>query len=155
MPLKVGEMAPEFQLLNQENQLRSLRDFRGKTLVLYFYPKDSTPGCTKEACDFTANFSAFRNAGATVVGVSPDSVRSHQNFIMKEALVVELLADVDKKVAKAYKVWKKKEMAGNTYMGIERTTFVISPQGKVLAIFPKVRVDGHWEEVLARVRDAT
>lgn len=152
MPLKVGEMAPDFELLNQENQLKSVRDFRGKTLVLYFYPKDCTPGCTREACDFTAGFSAFKNAGAVVVGVSPDSVKSHQNFIMKEALAIELLADTEKKVSKLYKVWKKKTMAGNTYMGIERTTFIIDKNGKITHIFPQVKVDGHSELVLNAVK---
>lgn len=148
MPLKVGEMAPDFKLLNQENQVKALSDYRGKILVLYFYPKDSTPGCTKEACEFTATFSAFKNAGAVVVGVSPDSVKSHQNFIMKEALAIELLADTEKKVSKLYKVWKKKTMAGNTYMGIERTTFIIDKNGKITHIFPQVKVDGHTEAVL-------
>lgn len=151
MPLKVGDVAPEFQLLNQENQLKTVQDYRGKKLVLYFYPKDSTPGCTREACDFTANFSKFKAAGAVVVGISPDSIKSHQNFIMKEALAIELLADVDKKAAKAYKVWKKKTMAGNTYMGIERTTYIVSPQGKITHVFPQVKVDGHWEAVLNAV----
>lgn len=151
MPLKVGEIAPDFTLLNQENQSKALRDYRGKTLVLYFYPKDSTPGCTREACDFTANFSAFKNVGAVVVGISPDSMKSHQNFIMKEALAIELLSDPDKKVAKLFKVWKKKTMAGKTYMGIERTTYVIDRNGKITHVFPNVKVDGHTTEVLDAV----
>lgn len=154
MPLKVGETAPDFELHNQENQLKHLRDYRGKTLVLYFYPKDATPGCTREACEFTANFSAFKNAGAVIVGISPDSVKSHQNFIMKEALAIELLADTDKKVSKLYKVWKKKTMAGNTYMGIERTTFVIDKNGRITHIFPQVKVDGHSESVLQFISSA-
>lgn len=153
MPLKVGDAAPEFQLLNQENQLKTVQDYRGKKLILYFYPKDSTPGCTREACDFTANFSKFKAASAAIVGISPDSVKSHQNFIMKEALAIELLADVDKKTAKAYKVWKKKTMAGNTYMGIERTTYIVSSQGKITHVFPQVKVDGHWEAVLNALND--
>jgi peroxiredoxin Q/BCP len=148
MPLKIGDAAPEFQLFNQENQVKTVQDYRGKKLVLYFYPKDSTPGCTREACDFTASFSKFKAAGAVVVGISPDSVKSHQSFIMKEALAIELLADPEKKAAKAYKVWKKKTMAGNTYMGIERTTYIVSPQGKITHVFPQVKVDGHWEAVL-------
>lgn len=151
MPLKVGDTAPDFVLLNQENQAKDVRDYRGKALVLYFYPKDSTPGCTREACDFTANYSAFKNAGAVVVGISPDSLKSHQNFIMKEALAIELLSDPDKKVAKMYKVWKKKTMAGNTYMGIERTTYVIDRNGKITHVFPQVKVDGHTAEVLKAV----
>lgn len=154
MPLKVGDSAPDFTLLNQENQVKALRDYRGKTLVLYFYPKDATPGCTREACDFTANFSVFKAAGAVVVGVSPDSVKSHQGFIMKEALAIELLADVDKKVAKLYKVWKKKTMAGRTSMGIERTTYVIDRNGKITHVFPQVKVDGHTAEVLAAITPA-
>lgn len=154
MPLKVGETAPDFELHNQENQLKHLRDYRGKTLVLYFYPKDATPGCTREACEFTANFSAFKNAGAAIVGISPDSVKSHQNFIMKEALAIELLSDTEKKVAKLYKVWKKKTMAGNTYMGIERTTFVIDRNGRITHIFPQVKVDGHTEAVLQFISSA-
>ncbi len=154
MPLKVGDAAPEFQLLNQENQLKTARDYRGKKLVLYFYPKDATPGCTREACDFTAHFSVFKNAGAAVVGVSPDSVRSHQNFIMKEALAIELLSDTDKKAAKAYKVWKKKTLAGNIYMGIERTTYVIDSNGRITHVFLQVKVDGHIAEVLNAVTPA-
>ncbi|PIR20203.1 MAG: thioredoxin-dependent thiol peroxidase [Deltaproteobacteria bacterium CG11_big_fil_rev_8_21_14_0_20_47_16] len=148
MPLHIGDVAPDFELYNQENQTKSARDYRGKYLILYFYPKDSTPGCTREACDFTANFSTFKNAGATIVGISPDSVKSHQKFIMNEALAIELLSDTEKTVAKAYMVWKRKKMAGKTYMGIERTTFIIDPNGKIAAIFPQVKVDGHWEEVL-------
>lgn len=148
MPLKVGEIAPDFTLLNQENQTKSVRDYRGKILVLYFYPKDSTPGCTREACDFTANFSAFKNSGAVVVGISSDSIKSHQNFIMKEALAIELLSDTTKKVAKLYKVWKKKTTGGNTYMGVERTTYIIDRNGKITHVFPNVKVDGHTAEVL-------
>ncbi len=154
MPLKMGDVAPDFELVNQENQVKSARDYRGKILVLYFYPKDSTPGCTREACDFTANFSKFKAAGAVVVGVSPDTIKSHQSFIMKEALAVELLADVDKKAAKLYKVWKKKTTAGNTYMGIERTTYVIDKNGKITHVFPQVKVDGHWAEVLGAITNA-
>lgn len=151
MPLKVGDIAPDFVLLNQEKQAKSLRDYRGKTMVLYFYPKDSTPGCTREACDFTANFSVFKSAGAVVVGISPDTVKSHQNFIMKEALAIELLSDPDRKVVKLYKVWKKKTTGANTSMGIERTTYIIDPNGKITRVFPQVKVDGHTAEVLAAI----
>lgn len=148
MPLKVGDIAPDFILLNQEKQPKALRDYRGKILVLYFYPKDSTLGCTREACDFTGKFSVFKTAGAVVVGISPDSVKSHQNFIMKEALAIELLSDPLKKVAKLYKVWKKKTKGANTSMGIERTTYIIDRNGKITHIFPQVKVDGHTAEVL-------
>lgn len=151
MPLKVGEIAPDFTLLNQENQSKSVRDYRGKALVLYFYPKDSTPGCTREACDFTASFSAFKKAGAVIVGISPDSIKSHQKFIMKEALAIELLSDPVKKVAKLYKIWKKKKMGANTSMGIERTTYVIDRNGRITHVFPQVKVDGHIVNVLSAV----
>ena len=129
--LKVGQKAPKFTLRNQDGQMVSLSDFRGKKVVLYFYPKDNTPGCTKESCAFRDGLDEIRENGAVVVGVSPDSVASHKNFANKYDLNFPLLSDESKSMLEAYGVWKLKSMYGRTYMGVERTTFIISPDGKI------------------------
>ncbi len=126
----------------------SLSQFAGKKVVLYFYPKDDTPGCTKEACSFRDNIQQFGTKDAVILGVSADDSQSHQAFIQKYGLNFTLLADTDKAVSEAYGVWVEKNMYGKTYMGIERTTFLINPDGRIAEIFRQVKVDGHTEEVL-------
>ena len=153
--LQVGDPAPAFTLQATDGSTVSLSDFRGKTVVLYFYPKDDTPGCTKEACGFRDEGTSFAKSGAVILGVSGNSVASHQRFAGKHGLTFPLLSDPDVSVAKAYGVYKEKSMYGRTYWGIERTTFVIDPQGRLATIFPKVSVDGHIEAVLQAVRRST
>jgi len=151
--LQPGMEAPDFTLPTGDGRTISLHDFRGKTVVLYFYPKDNTSGCTAEACSFRDNDAALQQAGAVVLGVSPDSPKSHAGFAAKYGLPFPLLADTDHRVATAYGVWKQKSMYGRQYMGIERTTFLIGPDGKIKRIWPKVKVNGHVEEVLAALAE--
>jgi peroxiredoxin Q/BCP len=146
--LKVGDKAPDFNLPTGDGKLLGLRDLKGKKVVLYFYPKDNTSGCTKEACSFQENLSVFRKKGAVVIGVSADSVASHAKFAEKYDLSFPLLSDESKDIMKSYGVWKAKSMYGRKYMGIERTTFIIDEQGVITLIFPKVKVEGHSEEIL-------
>lgn len=146
--LTVGDKAPEFRLESDSGETVSLKDFKGKTVVLYFYPKDDTPGCTTEACGFRDTGKKFSSKDAVVIGVSADNVASHQKFKKKYGLTFPLLSDPDKKTIQAYGVWKEKSMYGKKYMGIERTTFIIDGQGKIAKIFPKVSVTGHVDEVL-------
>ena len=149
--LSVGDKAPDFLLMSSDGKMISLKDFRGKKIVLYFYPKDDTPGCTKEACSFSENLARVRKKGAKVFGISADSLKSHQKFADKYGLSFLLLSDETKEVIKTYGVWKEKSFLGKKYMGIERTTFIIDEQGKIAHIFPKVKVAGHTEEVLERL----
>lgn len=150
--LKVGDKAPDFTLPNQKEKPIKLSDFKGKkNVVLYFYPKDMTPGCTTEACDFTAAKAKFSRRDTVILGLSFDSAARHQKFIDKENLKIDLLADEDKKVAKLYGVYQMKKFMGREFMGIVRSTFVIDKQGKLAAIFPKVKVKGHVDEVLGSV----
>jgi peroxiredoxin Q/BCP len=146
--LKVGQKAPDFTVLNDAGQKVKLSEFKGTKVVLYFYPKDDTPGCTTEACAFRDGFEEIRKRGAIVVGVSTDSVESHKKFKSKFDLNFPLLADTDKKIVEAYGTWKEKSMYGKKYMGIERTTFIVDEQGKISHIFPKVKVQAHYDEVL-------
>jgi peroxiredoxin Q/BCP len=139
-------------LRDQTGRTVRLKDFKGAPVVLYFYPKDDTPGCTKEACSFRDAETAIRKAGAVVLGVSMDGDASHQKFIAKYKLPFSLLCDEDAKVSKSYGVYKQKNMYGRKYWGIERSTFVIDGTGKIAAAFRKVKVDGHTEEVLAALR---
>jgi len=148
MELKVGQKAPDFTAMNDKGEKVKLADLKGKKVVLYFYPKDDTPGCTKEACAFRDGIDEIKSRGAVVMGVSADSVDSHKKFKSKFDLNFPLLADSDKKMVEAYGVWKEKSMYGKKYMGIERTTFVIDEQGKIAHIFPKVKVDQHYDEVV-------
>ena len=151
--LKEGMKAPDFTLSSSEGGEVSLSDFKGKSpVVLYFYPKDDTPGCTKEACSFRDFKKEFEKAGAKIFGVSFDSIDSHKKFSGKYKLTFPLLSDRDKSVATQYGVYKEKSLYGRFFMGIERTTFVIDKEGKIRKIFPKVKVEGHTEEVLAIVR---
>ena len=141
--------APTFSLASTAGKNIGLKDLKGKKIVLYFYPKDDTPGCTKEACNFRDGIADLEKAGAVVLGVSPDDVASHEKFQKKFNLPFALLADTDHAVADAYGVWKEKSMYGKKYMGIERTTFIINGKGKIAKIFPKVKVEEHHAEVLA------
>ncbi len=140
MGLDVGDLAPEFTLKDSKENYVSLSDFKGKWIVLYFYPKDNTPGCTKEACDFTSILSEFSEVGAIVIGVSPDSPSSHKNFIKKHNLKIILLSDPDKAVLKLYGAWGKKKNYGREYEGVIRSTFLINPDGRVAFIWRNVRV---------------
>ncbi|MDP4198169.1 MAG: thioredoxin-dependent thiol peroxidase [Bacteroidota bacterium] len=146
--LKEGDKAPEITAKDDAGNTISLNDFRGKNVVLYFYPKDMTSGCTREACDFRDNFARVERKDAVVLGVSPDSEKSHGKFKEKYELPFTLLADEDKKIVNDYGVWKEKSMYGRKYIGVERTTFVIDKKGKIAKIFPKVKVTGHVDEVL-------
>jgi peroxiredoxin Q/BCP len=150
--LNIGDDAPDFTLPGNGAQTISLASFRGKRLVLYFYPKDDTTACTTEAISFSQLLPEFDKAGAAIVGVSADSVKKHDNFVSKRELTIALGSDEDTAVSQAYGVWKEKSMYGKTYMGIERTTFLIDPAGKVARIWPKVKVAGHAEDVLAAVK---
>jgi thioredoxin-dependent peroxiredoxin len=145
--LKVGDKAPDFSLPDQSGNTVRLKDFKGKKIVLYFYPKDNTSGCTREACAFQENLGLLRKHGVEIVGVSADSVESHTKFAGKYGLQFSLLSDESKDILRAYNVWKKKRLYGNSYMGIERTTYIIDEKGKLSHIFPKVKVDGHVPEV--------
>ena len=151
--LEVGQKAPEFCLPNQDNEEICLRDFNGAWVVLYFYPKDNTPGCTTEALDFTALKSEFEKEGATIFGVSPDSIKRHQNFIAKKELSITLLSDEEKEVAKMYSVWQLKKLYGKEYMGIVRSTFLIDPDGNIAYIWYKVKVKNHAQEVLEKLKE--
>ena len=148
MSLKIGDKAPSFELPAVDGQLVSLNDFKGKTVVLYFYPKDMTPGCTQQACDFNDSLGALKKKKAVVLGVSRDSLQRHEKFREKYGLDFPLLSDESGEVCKAYGVWKKKSLYGRDFMGIERSTFVIGPDGKIQAIFQKVKVKGHSNAVL-------
>lgn len=147
----IGQAAPSFTLPRDGGTNVSLADYAGKIVVLYFYPKDDTPGCTTEAIDFSAEAEAFANAGAVVLGVSRDTVKKHEKFRDKHGLKVALLADEDGAVCEAYGVWVEKSMYGRTYMGIERTTFLIGRDGKIARVWDKVKVKDHAAEVLAAV----
>jgi peroxiredoxin Q/BCP len=146
--LAAGDMAPDFSLPRNGGGTVSLSDFAGKPVILYFYPKDDTSGCTTEAVDFSGLTEEFAKLGATVIGVSPDSVKSHDKFAAKHNLSVMLAADEEHKALEAYGVWKEKSMYGKTYMGVERSTFLIDKSGKVAEVWRKVKVPGHAEAVL-------
>jgi len=153
--LEIGQKAPDFCLPNQDSEEICLRDLRGSWVVLYFYPKDNTPGCTTEALDFSAHLSEFEVLGATVLGVSPDSIKKHQNFIAKKELKVTLLSDEDKEVLEKYGVWQLKKNYGREYMGVVRTTYLIDPDGTIAYVWPKVRVKGHVEAVREKLEELT
>ena len=149
----VGDPAPDFCLPNQDDAQVCLHDLRGRWVVLYFYPKDNTSGCTREAVDFTQHLEAFAERNAVVLGVSPDSTRSHRNFAQKHGLRVTLLSDPERKVLEAYGVWQKKRMYGREYWGVVRTTFLIDPEGRIAWVWPNVKVKGHAEAVLAKLME--
>ena len=147
-PLEAGSKAPAFKVKDQDGRIVSLADYKGKKLVLYFYPKDDTPGCTKEACAFRDGIAKFRKLGADVVGVSFDSPASHTKFRAKYKLPFTLLSDEEKRVAEAYGVYVEKNMYGRKVKGIRRSTFVIDPAGRIAAVFPRVKPEEHADEVL-------
>jgi len=150
--LAVGTPAPDFALPDHTGKPVTLASFKGKALVLYFYPKDDTSGCTAEAIAFSGKAEEFEAAGAAILGVSPDSVKSHEKFRTKHALAIPLAADEEKTMLEAYGVWAEKSMYGKKYMGVERTTVLIDRDGKVARVWPKVKVPGHVDEVLAAVK---
>jgi len=145
--LKVGDKAPFFEGVNQDGEKISLKDFAGKKLILYFYPKDNTPGCTAESCDLNDNYDSWLNKGYDVVGVSPDSVKSHQNFIEKFGFRFNLISDTEKEILQAYGTWGVKNMYGKEYMGVIRTTFVIDEEGNIVHIFEKVDTKNHTTQI--------
>lgn len=149
MTLLEGQKAPDFSLLNEKGEMVHLADFKGKNVILYFYPKDMTPGCTTEACDFRDKFEDFSHLNAVVLGVSPDNASKHTKFIDKHGLPFSLLVDEDHAIAEVYGVWVLKKMYGREYMGIERSTFLIDAEGMLVKAWHKVRVKNHIEEVYA------
>ncbi|TDJ80883.1 thioredoxin-dependent thiol peroxidase [Campylobacter volucris] len=149
--LKIGDKAPDFELLNQDGVKIALKDFIGKKVILYFYPKDNTPGCTTEACDFSANYEHFSDKNAVIVGISPDSAASHEKFITKFDLKHILLSDSEKEVSKMYGAWGLKKNYGKEYEGIIRSTFVIDEAGKIMQIYSNVRVKDHALKVLESI----
>lgn len=153
MTIEVGKAAPDFTLQNQEGENISLSDFKGQNVVLYFYPKDMTPGCTTQACDFRDNYDAFKDLNTVIIGISPDPIERHQKFIDKHELPFQLLADTEQEVAKQYDVWKLKKMFGKEFYGIERSTFILDKEGIIQKEYRKVRVKGHIEETLNFVKE--
>jgi peroxiredoxin Q/BCP len=147
--LKAGDPAPDFSAPTNGGGHASLADFKGRSVILYFYPKDDTSGCTKEACGFRDEFAAFKKKGVEVLGVSPDPVKSHDKFVKKYRLPFTLLADEEKKIVQAYGVWGEKSFMGRKYMGTYRVTFLIGPDGRIKKIWPEVKPEEHVQEVLA------
>jgi thioredoxin-dependent peroxiredoxin len=146
--MKIGQSAPEFTALDRSSETVRLQDFQGQWLVLYFYPKDNTPGCTTEAIDFTDQLTKFQALNAQIVGISPDSIASHAKFITKHNLAIILLSDPEHQIAEQYAVWQLKKFMGKEYMGIIRSTFLIDPTGKIAHIWTNVRVKNHVDRVL-------
>ena len=153
--LKVGDEAPDFCLPNQDNKDTCLKDFRGKWVILYFYPKDNTSGCTREAKDFTEKLEYFNMLNVVIIGVSSDSVKSHRKFIEKQGLKITLLSDVTHDVLKIYGVWQLKKLYGREYYGVARSTFLVDPVGKIRHIWRKVKVKGYVGTVLNKLRELT
>jgi peroxiredoxin Q/BCP len=153
MNLKTGDTAPEFTLRDQEGTEHSLKSYRGQWVLLYFYPKDDTPGCTKEACAIRDEFPNFAKLNAKVFGISTDSVASHQKFVEKYELPFTLLADDEKKVVGQYGVWGKKKFMGKEYLGTLRTSFLINPEGKIAKVYEKVAPEAHAQEVLQHLQE--
>jgi thioredoxin-dependent peroxiredoxin len=154
MPIPSGQPAPDFSLADETGQVRSLAEFRGKPVVLYFYPKDDTPGCTTEACNFRDDYHVYAENGVEILGVSPDTAKAHTKFKNKYNLPFTLLADEDHKICEAYGAWGLKKSYGKEYYGVLRTTFLIGPDGKILKVFENVKPDGHSAEVLAALKQA-
>jgi peroxiredoxin Q/BCP len=153
MPLSIEDSAPDFTLPDQDGRIHTLSEYRGKPLVLYFYPKDDTSGCTKEACGFRDDYSAYEAAGVTILGVSPDSSKSHTNFITKYELPFTLLADPEREVLRMYGAWGLKKMYGREYEGVLRTTYLIGADGKIVKIYKKVKPAAHSAEILAALEE--
>jgi peroxiredoxin Q/BCP len=154
MPLSPGIPAPNFTLPDESGQVRRLSDFRGRPVILYFYPKDDTPGCTTEACSFRDDYSAYIDADALILGISPDSVQSHTKFKSKFELPFPLLADEGHQVCDLYKVWGPKKFMGREYEGVLRTTYLVDAKGMIVKVFENVKPDGHSGEVLAALKMA-
>lgn len=150
--LEVGMKAPDFTLADKDGNMVSLSDFAGKRVVLYFYPKDNTPGCTRQACAFARTYEDYRNLDVPVIGISKDSVASHLKFAQKYELPFVLLADPDLQAIQAYDVWKEKKLYGKVSMGVVRTTYVIDPQGNIEKVMPKVKPDTNADEILAYLK---
>lgn len=150
--LKENTKAPSFSLKDQNGKTHKLSDYKGKKLVIYFYPKDNTPGCTKEACGFRDDYSAFKKAGVEIIGISKDSVESHTKFVDKFDLNFTLLSDPETKVIEKYGAWKEKSMYGKTFMGIARITYLIDEKGKIIKAYPKVKPAEHSKEILADLK---
>ena len=148
MALEIGQKAPDFEGINQNEATVKLSDYKGKKLILFFYPKDNTPGCTAEACNLRDNYKLLKDKGFELLGVSPDDAAKHLKFIDKQSLPMDLLADTEKKVLEAYGVWGEKKMYGKTYMGVMRTTFIIDEEGVIEKIFAKVKTKAHTEQIL-------
>lgn len=151
MPIAAGQLAPDFTLPTDTGDTLTLSSLRGQWVVLYAYPKDDTSGCTTEACEFRDLFPKFKKGKAVILGISPDSVKSHLKFKTKYELPFTLVADEEKVALQAYDIWKEKSMYGRKYMGVERTTFVIDPEGRIAKVFEKVKPAGHAEEVMAAI----
>ena len=151
--IDVGDVAPEFCLPDQNGEEMCLKDMKGDWIILYFYPKDNTKSCTMEAIDFTLNKQEFEKMGSKIIGISPDSVKSHENFCNKHDLTITLLSDPDHKVLEKYNVWKLKKMYGREYMGVERSTFLLNPEGKISELWRNVRVKGHVDSVKQRLAE--
>lgn len=150
---EIGKQAPSFTLERDGETKISLKDLKGQWVVVYFYPKDATPGCTKQAIAFTEHADEFAKLDTVIVGISPDSVRSHDKFIQKYGLNIILASDEKRSAIESYEVWKEKKMYGRSYMGVERSTFLVDRRGIIQAVWRKVKVPGHVDEVLARVRE--
>jgi peroxiredoxin Q/BCP len=153
MTVAIGKKAPDFTAPTDGGGTLKLSDFKGQKVVLYFYPKDDTSGCTAQACAFTENMSAFNKVKAKVIGVSKDSVKKHDKFVEKYCLKFPLVSDEDSDICETYGVWVEKSMYGKKYMGIERTTFLIDENGKIAHIWNKVKVPGHADEVIAKIKE--
>jgi len=147
--LKSGDKAPNFSLPNQNGEVQALKDFKGQKLVLFFYPKDNTPGCTAEACDLRDNFKELQKQGYTLLGISPDSEKKHQNFIKKFELPFDLLADTEQEMLQAYGCWGQKKFMGKEYIGVHRTTFLIDEKGKISVVITKVKTKEHAAQILS------
>ena len=147
--MNIGDIAPDFTLVDTNDKVVSLRDFRGKRVVLYFYPKDNTPGCTRQACAFAGRYGEFAQKGVVVIGISKDSVESHRKFAEKYNLPFILLADPELQAIKAYGVWQEKKLYGKVSFGVVRTSFIIDADGKIEAVMPKVKPDTNAAEILA------
>jgi peroxiredoxin Q/BCP len=151
--LKIGDSAPDVCLPDQDGKEVCLKEYKGKWVVLYFYPKDNTSGCTLEAKDFTSSVKDFEESGAVILGVSPDSTNSHQKFITKHSLGINLLSDQEHQTLENYGAWGKKKMYGREFFGVVRSTYLINPKGKIEHVWPKVKVKGHVDEVLAKLKE--
>lgn len=150
--LEQGSKAPDFNLLDQNGKNHTLSDYRGKWVILYFYPKDMTPGCTTEACNFRDDYSNFNNLNTVILGISKDSIKKHSKFADKYQLPFSLLSDIDGDVCEQYDVWKEKSLYGKTFMGIVRSTFLIDPEGTIVRVYPNVKVKEHASELLSDLK---